>query len=130
MLDDVSCMMGILPGCFNLEISEPVQGIRDYIVEQGVLESNSPNDLFVLGGLESSNSVLKNRQILFLAALKSLTEKHVKEDDLSDLLCLEDTRESAPRFNTRCIPRAKIISIEDFHRQIQLKKVDSIHKAS
>jgi hypothetical protein len=117
-------MIGLLPGCFKVDISEATQGAKDYIVEQGTAELNNSNEVFNLGALESSNSKLRSRQFAFLAALKKVYEQKDTTDDLTDLLCLEDSRNSANKsFDIRRLPREPINTIEDAQKRIHSKKV-------
>lgn len=68
-------MMGLLPNCFRLTVSEPdKEGHIDYIVDQGDIDLPSSEDLLRLATPEATSKKLQLRQLAFHSALLKLAE--------------------------------------------------------
>lgn len=121
-------MMGVLPGCFKLEMSEAgFDGKRDYIIEPSEISHSLSGARLNLGASESKNPKIRSRQLAFLNVLKTFSDQNEKDDDISDLLCLESDTASAPKkFDLKKLPREYIPSLADLQKKLQSKKVFSV----
>ena len=118
-------MMGVLPGCFKLEMSEPdFDGKRDYIIEPSQIHHTQTGARLNLGASESINPKIRARQLAFLDVLKRASEQNYKDDDISDLLCLEsDTASAVKKFDTKKLPREYIPCIKELQKSTFSKRV-------
>jgi hypothetical protein len=74
--DDLSCMMGVLPNCYRLTVSEPDNaGNIDYIINQGDIDLPSSEELLRLAAPEANSKKLQLRQLAFHSALLRLVDK-------------------------------------------------------
>lgn len=124
-LDELSYIMGVLPGSYKLELSEPTEdGKRDYIIEPSVLRHTQSDANITVGKQESNNPILKTRQLAFLDVLKAAAEANEKDDDVTDLLCLEnDATTNHKTFDLRRLPKEHIPSVADLQKKIQARRV-------
>jgi hypothetical protein len=69
-------MMGLLPNCFRLTVSEPDNaGNIDYIVDHGDIDLPSSEELLRLATPEATSKKLQLRQLAFHSALLGLVDK-------------------------------------------------------
>ena len=112
-MDDLACMLGVLPHCFRLNVAEPDRsGQLDYIIEQGDVDLPSSEELLKIGSPDASSKKLQLRLLAFHCALIRLVNK-----------C-----ENAPKsFEEVNIPRQLIESIRSLQKKQHAKMVESFY---
>lgn len=112
-MDDLACMLGVLPNCFRLNLAEPNRyGQIDYIIEQGDIDLPSSEELLRIGSPDASSKKLQLRQLAFHCALIRLADKFESRDNT---------------FEQANIPRQSIESIKSLQKKQYSRMVESIY---
>lgn len=107
-------MLGILPNCFRLSLSEADQtGVQDYIIDQGDVEMPTASELLRLATPEITNKNLKLRQLAFHSALFKFAESQQQNSSAESPVTFE-------------IPRRTIESIASLQKKQKAKLVSLV----
>ena len=113
-IDDLSSMMGLLPNCYRLTVSEPDNsGSIDYIVDQGDIDLPSSEELLRLATPEAISKKLQLRQLAFHSALLKLVDRKSAAVSQQSSIDYE-------------VPRHPVESIANLQKKQQAKNVESI----
>lgn len=103
-------MLGLLPNCFRLTVSEPDEaGRQDYILEHADVELPTSDEILRLASPDAASKKLQLRQLAFHSALFKLAQQ----------------RESSPQPTLADfgVPRAAVESIQSLQKKQKAKIV-------
>lgn len=116
-MDDLACMLGVLPNCFRLNVSEADRaGHSDYIIQQGDIDLPSSEELLKITAPEGLSKKLQIRQLAFHCALLRIYQKD------------QSSTEDQKTFRAQDIPRYPVESIHDLQKKQLAKNVLASHQ--